>query len=211
MYYLIKLIKKMEYQLPIEIWQVIVNFCDSLNQIRFCQISKFANSYLRVTDLYNLDNKLLGKLNDEIIKKYPFVVELDACNNNKITNVSGMRSLKKLDTRGNCGINDAGIAGLQLVELNASYNKKITNVSEMQSLKKLDAIGDCGIDDAGIAGLQLVELDAESNEKITNVSQMMSLKKLDASYNCGIDNAGIAGLQLVELNAKYNNKITKKN
>ena len=70
-----------------------------------------------------------------------------------------MTSLKKLDARGNCGIGQNGIIGLNLVEFDANNNNnKITNVSFMTSLKKLDAWGDCGIGQNSIIGLNLVQL-----------------------------------------------------
>jgi hypothetical protein len=40
-----------------------------------------------------------------------------------------MHSLKILCAYGNCGINDAGIKGLQLTELYAYGNPKITNIN----------------------------------------------------------------------------------
>ena len=59
----------MEYILPVEIWQLIVDLSNPISQIRFCQISKFANENIYVTDLYNLDRELLTKLDNCIIKK----------------------------------------------------------------------------------------------------------------------------------------------
>jgi hypothetical protein len=198
----------MEDLLPVEIWQLIVNHCDAINQIRFCQITKFANMCLHVTDLYNMNRDILDRLNDDILKIYPFVVQLNAKNNFSITNVSWMRSLKFLDASFNCGIDDTGITDLDLIELNANSNPKITNVSWMCNLKKLYAFSGCGIDDAGIAGLDLTELDAHFNPKITNVSFMRNLKMLNALGSCGIDDVGITGLDLIRLNANYNPKIT---
>jgi hypothetical protein len=65
----------MEHTLPVEIWQKIVNLCDSLSQIRFCQISAFSYRNLRVTDLFNLDRSLLMQLNNEIIERFPYIVK----------------------------------------------------------------------------------------------------------------------------------------
>lgn len=113
---------------PVEIWQKIVNWCDPLSQIIICQVSKFFNTKIHVTDLYHFKENLLNQLNDEIIQKYPFVEELDASGNDKITNVSNLRYLKKLNASRRCGISDTGVVGLDLVELNASDNPKITNV-----------------------------------------------------------------------------------
>ena len=51
------------------------------------------------------------------------LVELDVWNNSKITNVSFMKNLKKLDASGSgCGIDQKGIEGLDLVELNVWNN-----------------------------------------------------------------------------------------
>ncbi len=64
----------MENSLPIEIWQIITNLCNSINHIIFCQISKFTNANIHVTDfLHNLKENLLIKLNDE---KISIMVEL---------------------------------------------------------------------------------------------------------------------------------------
>ena len=67
----------------------------------------------------------------KIIFKY--LVEFVASYNKKITNVSFMTSLKKLNAWGNCGIDHNGIIGLKIVELIANNNNKITNVSFMTS------------------------------------------------------------------------------
>ena len=40
-----------------------------------------------------------------------------------------MTNLKKLYARADCGIDQDGIHGLNLIELNACYNSKITDVS----------------------------------------------------------------------------------
>ena len=47
----------------------------------------------------------------------------------KKKNVSFMNNLQKLNAADDCGIDQNGINGLNLIELNASNNKKINNVS----------------------------------------------------------------------------------
>jgi hypothetical protein len=69
--------------------------------------------------------------------------------NEKITNVSFMKNLKKLDASFNCGIDQNGVDKLDLMELNIAGNKKITNVSFMKNLKKINASFNCGIDQDG--------------------------------------------------------------
>ena len=53
--------------------------------------------------------------------------------NDIITDISFMRNLKVLHAYGNCGINQNGINGLDLVKLYADDNKKITTKSFKKS------------------------------------------------------------------------------
>ena len=48
-----------------------------------------------------------------------------------------MKSLKKLNITGFCGVNQNGIKNLDLIEICIRSNNKITNVSFMESLKKI--------------------------------------------------------------------------
>ena len=79
----------MEYILPNEIWQLIINFCDSVSQIRFCQISKFVNANVHVTNLCGFKN-----LTRTIIRRYPFAPYFCLCYNIKVTPITGMISPK---------------------------------------------------------------------------------------------------------------------
>ena len=102
-----------------------------------------------------------------------------------------MSNLQKLNARGDCGIDQNGITGLNLIELDATCNDKIKNVSFMSNLKKLGASGDCGIDQKSVCGLNLIVFKACKNEKINDVSFMGNLRELDASEDCGIDQRGL--------------------
>src|ERR1700744_5362350 len=178
---------------------ICINFCDFISQLNLSSSCKFLNNNLLIADLYNINNNVRLLLNDKILKqsKYKYVTKLNANSNEKIKDVSQMAStLKILDARYNCGIDQNGIKDLHLTELNASDNEKIKDVSQMAStLKILDANYNCGIDQNGIKDLHLTELNAFGNKKIKDVSQMAStLKFLDVSYNCGIDQNGIKDL-----------------
>ncbi len=201
-------------KIPLEIWKIITKLLafdiKSLLNLKSC--NKFFNDNFLITNLFDIGDKFKKLLTTDILSqnKYINVVELDVSDNPKITNVSYMKKLKKLNAGGNsCGIDQKGIEGLELVELNVSYNPKITNVSFMKNLKKLNASGS-EIDQKGIEGLELVELYVSYNPKITNVSFMKSLKILNAGGYCGIDQKGIEGLELVELIVDYNFKIKAK-
>ena len=84
------------------------------------------------------------------VLKYPIfshVIGLYANNNGEITDVSFMKSLKKLN----------------------AHNIFFINVSFMSSLKQLDASSNYGINQNGIQGLELYELNTDDNKKIINV------------------------------------------
>ena len=123
--------------LPLDILKIIFNYLDLENQINMISSCNYFRNHLFITDLYNIEIKYLDNLTTEILKYSIFshIVNLDAGYNNKITNVSFMTSLKKLNASGDCGIGQNGIIGLNLVDLVAGGNNKITDVSFMTSLK----------------------------------------------------------------------------
>ena len=196
--------------IPIELIQYIFDFLEFKNQISFKLTCKDYNQF-KIYDLYNISLKYRIKLDDDILKNYPFLKYLDASNNKKITNVSHMTNLQILNASGSyCEINNQGIENLNLIELNAYNNYKIINVSFMTNLKILNVSGWCGIDDNDIKNLNLIELNAHNNNKITNVSFMTNLQVLNASGLCGIDDKNIRNLNLIKLISIGNYKITIK-
>ena len=146
---------------PIELWVVILEFCEFKTKIKLIQSCQYFNYNLYIYDLINIDNKYLELLKNSILQQYKFrfVVKLNAKYSSKITNVSFMKNLKELNAEGYYGINQKSIEGLDLVKLDVSYNSKITNVSFMKNLKEFSARGSCGINQEGIEGLDLVKLD----------------------------------------------------
>ena len=124
--------------LSLDIFKIIFNNLDFKSQMNMISSRNYFRNHLFITDLYNIERKYLDNLTTEILKYSIFshVIKLDANNNNnKITNVSFITSLKKLNAWSNCGIGQNGIIGLNLVELFAGNNNKITNASLMTSLK----------------------------------------------------------------------------
>ena len=112
---------------PLEIWNQILNHLNLKSQINLVSTNIYLRDNLWITDLYNINEKLLAKLSDQILghKIFNHVTQLNAYHNRKITDVSFMTNLKTLGAYGNCGIDQSGINGLNLVELNASRNNKI--------------------------------------------------------------------------------------
>jgi hypothetical protein len=142
---------------------------DQINYLSICRIF-----------YYKLTIESLSKWNQNLITNYIFrnVITLDVSDDKHVTDVSFMKKLKILKARGDCGIEQNGIDGLDLIGLHVSGNKKITNVSFMKKLKILDASLHCGIDQNGLNGLDLIELNVNDNNKIKNVSFMKHLKIL---------------------------------
>lgn len=200
----------MDYLITFEIWQIILDVSDFLTQIRLTQVCIDLNQCLRITDFYNIDNCYLQKLNDNILKNYPYITQLNADSNINVTNVNHLSRLKKLNAEYICGINDEGIKDLNLYELDASNNRKITNVNHMNNLKILQIYGDSGINNNGLRYINLIELNIGENDNIKDISHMTNLKILDASH-CNIRNKHIKSLDLIQLSIVGSKFITKIN
>ena len=151
--------------LPIEIWQLILSHSKFLIQIRLRCVCKLFHEKLEV---YKFSD---SKLTDDILRNYPFIKELNANYNPRITTVNHMSRLEILYAGGNCDIDDIGIQNANLKELDASDNPRITTVNHMSRLEILNAMGTCGIDDIGIQNANLKELRADYNQKITRAKK----------------------------------------
>jgi hypothetical protein len=114
-----------------EIWQIIINGLNFVDQVSVCLISKYFMINHPVTNLFDSG----CKLTDKISKSYLYVTELFVCNNSKITNVNHMKNLRILHAEGHCGINDTGIN--QLVLLSELHAMLVTlNLSNIESYTK---------------------------------------------------------------------------
>ena len=67
-----------------------------------------------------------------------------------------MKSLQILRANNSCGIDQAGIKGINLEKLYACHNSKIKDVSFMKSLEVLGADSNCGIDQWTPSNFKLV-------------------------------------------------------
>ena len=115
-------------------------------QIRFRQVCKWFFR-LEIHDFLNIDKKYVNRFSNKILMHYPSIkylnasynsgiddngikhlnlIELNAYNNRKITDVNHLTKLQTLDASYRCGIDDKGIKDLNLVELITTCNYKIT-------------------------------------------------------------------------------------
>ena len=119
----------------INLWFDIFNLLDLKSQLSLLFTCSSLNNNLSITNLYDIEEKYLNILTNDILRFgiFKYVTKLKC--NNKITNVSFMKNLKKLDARYGCGIDQNGIIGLDLVELYTIGNNKITDILFMKNLK----------------------------------------------------------------------------
>src|SRR6185312_10005428 len=103
---------------PIDIINLIFDLLDLKSQINFHSINKFCNSNLFIRDLYNI-NKYSYILTNKILsqRKFESVNKLYLYADKKVSDISFMKNLTKLNIGGNCGVDQKGIEGLNLVEL----------------------------------------------------------------------------------------------
>jgi len=210
--------------IPIEIFQSILNHSDFLTQIRIRCASKLLYTKMEIHDLYDIADKYLDLLSDDILQVYPLTRKLNAKHNGKITNVNCLTQLEVLNANTaclntnectfffSCGIGDDGISNLNLKELYACNNCTIINLNHMSNLKVLDASSHyCSITNQGIQRLtNLKKLDVTFNDKITDINHMTNLVELNARGH-GINDANISNLNLKILNVTDNPYITNVN
>src|SRR5438445_11459900 len=79
--------------LPIELYQEILDRADFLCQIRLIQLNIYLYNNLKIYDFLNIDDKYLRSLSDNILKNYKYIKKLYAFNNKKITD-GGIKHMK---------------------------------------------------------------------------------------------------------------------
>ena len=108
-----------------DVWQIIFDKLDFMDQIKMRQVSKYFMINFPITNLCdNITERY--NLTDELLKLFPHVMKLDVFFNSKITNVNHMKNLRILYAGDNCGIDDHGIQQLvNLTKLYSDDNNKI--------------------------------------------------------------------------------------
>ena len=114
-------------KLHYSIWNNISLFLDAKYIFEFRRICK-ATSYTQITNLYDLDYQILKKLNNDIIKNYPFCEKLnDRDRRTDDECIKHLTNLIQLNASYNSYITDKGISHMKLHTLDARYNYNITN------------------------------------------------------------------------------------
>lgn len=121
--------------IPFEIYQKISSYQNCVDQIKITTLCRYFYHHIRITDFYNLDEKYLKNLSDKILKRYPYIEQLNASNNPKIKDINHLKKIKKLNASGHlCGITNDGITDLNLISLYVTNNIKITKPCHMSNL-----------------------------------------------------------------------------
>ncbi len=163
---------------------------------------------------YNLIESGVGDFGISEIKHN--LKKLNACLNNKITNLTNMYLLEELNISGIWRIIDIPMAQ-NLTKLFAHGNSGIKDLNHLTSLTELDISSNtcyrhsCEIGNIDICRLKLKKLDASGNYNITDLNFMTSLEELIAIDIDSIGNDGIAKLNLKKLDAHDNRNITNLN
>ena len=169
------------------------------------EINKNISNEIKKLFSSNIEQKLLYKCN--------FIVDLNICNNDKINNVNHLKLLETLDISDRCGVNQHGISKLLSVKkLTACYNHKIVDINHLQLLETLYMSHCCGITQNGIMQLLFVKhLLLRNNTMIKSINHLQELESLDISYS-NVNQNGISKLIFVKhLIACDNQNITNVN
>ena len=71
--------------IPIELYQEILERSDFITQIRLIQLCKYHNENLKIYDFHDINPKYFLMLLDDILKNYKYITKLNASDNGSIT------------------------------------------------------------------------------------------------------------------------------
>src|SRR4051812_19338759 len=116
--------------LPLETWQIVLDYSDFSSQITLKQVCKYTLK-LKITNYQDICDNSAKMISDEMLHKNQHITKLCIRNNFNIVDINYLLNLQELDASGyNCCITDSSIKNLtMLTKLNVTYNKNITNIS----------------------------------------------------------------------------------
>jgi hypothetical protein len=92
----------MDNYLPFDIYHIIFEYSDFLTKIKIRQIDKYLYTNLYITDMYNIEEKYLKLLSNDILNCHPFLIKLNASFSDKITDINNLKKLKVLNANVEC-------------------------------------------------------------------------------------------------------------
>src|SRR5271154_1679792 len=163
---------------PAEILELLLNHLDFASQINLSKVSSYLHRMIRITNFLDLPSKCRARLNDKVLQRYPYIIQLDANNNPNIRDISHLICLKILYAKWNCGILNDSIQKLNLTELHINHNPKIYNLGHMTNLKTLYADWYWNIPELSLHKLNLTCLHIRHTHQLARIGHMTSLKIL---------------------------------
>ena len=130
-------------KLPLEILSncfSLLPFIDKVNLVQACQT--FNQSFL-ITDFYDIDQKYLDRLTDDVLKNKWYIERLNVRDNKKVTKISHITGLKDLNCMGKSRVTDNEFVNMNLYKLNAHNNPTIKRIGHMTNLTYLNCTFDC--------------------------------------------------------------------
>src|SRR5438445_107159 len=125
--------------IPIELYQEILERSDFKCQIRLTQLCKYLSNNLKIYDFFHIYPTYLNILSNNILKNYKYIKKIFIYDNNNITDegISHM-NLHTLYTHTKSKITDNGIKNMDLHTLYTSSNN-ITDdgIKHMMHLKNI--------------------------------------------------------------------------
>ena len=200
--------------LPLEIWEIILDYSDFLSKIRLIQLSKFHKNNLYISDFYNIKSKYLNILDSNILNSNPKIKYSNLIGNIYIQDLNILTGLKKLylpshqkNQLTNYNLEEIhGLFNFNIINFNKFTNLKylkifpdgpiLPDLNNLTKLQILDILGS-NLDLSGYKYLNLTELSAQGD--IREISHLTNLKILNLCSNNNIINSDMRNFDLSEL------------
>lgn len=193
------------------------SFINVVNALNVCTINVNTNNNIYIVNMYDVDKKILAKLDQKIIEQHRYnkLKKLYMHNNKKINNLNHLKNtLQVLD----CGLeydSENTQDELEYIVDIMRESRFLFAKKYKEYMEKIKYVMDCwsgGIKSSRIAELCLSELRCDNNMHITNISHMAkTLKILSCCGISGINQEAISCLNLEKLKCDENPKIRNVN
>ena len=199
------------------LYYIIFNYFDFKDKHTFKRIDKKTNS-IKITNLYDIDQKYCQNINQENLKNYPYVKKLKLDGNVRVRSLNHLTYLEEfyifLSRLNDDGINELTNLKKLTIEglLSTLYIHKLVNLEYLHICSHWPAnkngTNKINMDDEIKRLTNLNFLCVNNNHHITNINSLTNLEILYACGDSGLSNNGIEKLtKLKELYIDKNLKI----
>lgn len=146
--------------LPNDMLNYILNFLDIYSQISFVNTCKNFKTKIKIKNLY-VSTRFSHEITKKILKKYPFVEELNLYCNKVIRNLNNYKFIKRLNIS-NSNVSFDGI-------------KTLTNIRELNITNNIEYI-----DLTVFKKLEILTIDGLTNISVSDLNTIQTLKTIYA-------------------------------